>query len=71
MSLAKPSEQVKRIAEAWDGTLAGPFVIRFFPIGDRSVMVLNAGDPMREVQFCVSPKGRSVRVWVDGKEVKP
>ena len=37
----------------------------------------NASDPeafikwRRRVEFSVSPTGRSVRIWVDGKEIPP
>ena len=33
--------------------------------------VMAVDTPHRHVQIGVSPTGRAVRVWIDGKEVKP
>ncbi len=71
---ARPSERVAQAlaTDEWDDVLGGLGAIRWYRFehrpgrGAHRTLTLLVGD--REIQVGVSPGGRSVRVFVDGKE---
>lgn len=73
MTVPKPTERVRNALNAdYHGLFDGAGAVTWFRFSHRGgtyrTAKLLAGD--REVEVSMSPKGRSVRVWVDGTEVR-